>query len=187
MKEAVLERSKAKFWTYEDYLRNTDEGRYELINGRLEKMPAPSFMHQRVLSKLFVKLRLWVENRGKGEVLPAPFDVILGEKLVVQPDIVFIAKENLKNVKGGRLFGAPDLVVEIVSPQTVRRDTFVKKRLYAEAGVKEYWIVYPEERAIEVWVLKDGKYELHSVAEGEGKVKSEVLKGLEVDVGEVFI
>ncbi|NPB03092.1 MAG: Uma2 family endonuclease, partial [Thermotogae bacterium] len=101
--------------------------------------------------------------------------------------IVFIAKENLKNVKGGRLFGAPDLVVEIVSPQTVRRDTFVKKRLYAEAGVKEYWIVYPEERAIEVWVLKDGKYELHSVAEGEGKVKSEVLKGLEVEVKDVLI
>ncbi|NPB03214.1 MAG: Uma2 family endonuclease, partial [Thermotogae bacterium] len=109
-----------------------------------------------------------------------------GERVVVQPDIVFIAKENLKNVKGGRLFGAPDLVVEIVSPQTVRRDTFVKKRLYAEAGVKEYWIVYPEERAIEVWVLKDGEYELHSVAEGEGKVKSEVLKGLEVEVKDVF-
>ncbi|NPB04180.1 MAG: Uma2 family endonuclease, partial [Thermotogae bacterium] len=140
-----------------------------------------------VLKRLLYKLITWVEiEKGMGEILPAPFDVILGERVVVQPDIVFIAKENLKNVKGGRLFGPPDLVVEIVSPQTVRRDTFVKKRLYAEAGVKEYWIVYPEERAIEVWVLKDGKYELHSVAEGEGKVRSEVLKGLEVDVKEVF-
>ncbi len=186
MKQAVAEKPKEKVWTYREYLQNTDEGRYELINGRLERMPAPGFIHQRVLARLFLVMRLWTEEKSIGEVLPAPFDVILGERVVVQPGIVFISKENLKNVREGRLFGPPDLVVEIVSPNTVRRDTFVKKNLYAEAGVKEYWIVYPEERAIEVWVLKEGKYHLHSVSEGDGRVKSEVLKGLEVDVKGVF-
>ncbi len=184
MKETILD--SPKVWTYEDYLRHTDEGRYELINGRLEKMPSPSFEHQEISRNLAFLLWNFVKGKDLGEVLYAPFDVVLGERVVVQPDIVFIAKGNLKNIKEGRLFGPPDLVVEIVSPNTIRRDTFVKKRLYAEAGVKEYWIVYPEERALEVWVLRKGKYDLHSVAEGEGKVRSEVLKGLEVGLKEVF-
>ena len=86
------------------------------------------------------------------------------------------------------IMGPPDLVVEIISPTTVRRDTVVKKGIYEKFGVKEYWIVYPEERAVEVWVLNDdGKYELFSVAEGEGKVKSKVLEGLEIDLKGVFI
>ena len=186
MKGSVAERTKEKVWTYEDYLRSTQEGRYELINGRLERMPAPGFIHQEVSGRIWLVMRMFAERHGLGKVLYAPFDVILGERVVVQPDIVFISKENLKNVREDRLFGPPDLVVEIVSPNTVRRDTFVKKNLYAEAGVKEYWIVYPEERAIEVWVLKEGKYHLHSVSEGDGRVKSEVLKGLEVDIEEVL-
>ncbi len=187
MMGATAERPEGKLWTYEEYLHNTEEGRYELINGRLERMPAPNFIHQEVSRNLAFLLWAFVKSGGLGKVLPAPFDVILGERTVVQPDIVFISKENLKNVKEGRLFGPPDLVVEVVSPTTVRRDTFVKKELYAKAGVKEYWIVYPEERAIEVWVLKESKYHLHSVSEGDGRVKSEVLKGFEVDVKGVFV
>ena len=149
-------------------------------------MPAPNFIHQEVSRNLAFLLWAFVKSGGLGKVLYAPFDVILGESTVVQPDIVFISKENLKNVREGRLFGPLDLVVEVVSPDTVRRDTFVKKGIYAGAGVREYWIVYPEERAIEVWVLKGENYHLHSVAEGEGRVKSEVLKGFEMDVKEVF-
>ncbi|MEO0186691.1 MAG: Uma2 family endonuclease, partial [candidate division WOR-3 bacterium] len=85
------------------------------------------------------------------------------------------------------IMGVPDLIVEIVSPSTTRRDTVVKKEIYENFGVKEYWIVYPDEKAIEVWVLGDkGKYELYSFAEKEGKVKSKVLEGLEIDLKEVF-
>jgi len=188
MKEAVLERPKERVWTYEDYLNLEDEKRYEVINGRLKEMPAPSFEHQRILKRLLRLLDDFVEiTKDDGEILPAPFDVILSETIVVQPDIVFISNENLKNVKNGRLFGPPDLVVEIVSPATIRRDTVVKKGIYEKHGVREYWIVYPDERAIEVWVLSDkGKYELFSVAEREGKVKSKVLQGLEIDLKEVF-
>ena len=184
MKGSVAEKPKEKVWTYKEYLRNTDEGRYELINGRLERMPAPSVEHQRILLRLYKLLDRSV-GEARGEVLVAPVDVVLSQTVVVQPDLVLVLKEREDMVKD-RIFGPPDLVVEIVSPNTVRRDTFVKKELYAKAGVKEYWIVYPEERAIEVWVLKDGKYHLHSVSEGDGRVKSEVLKGLEVEAKEVF-
>ena len=187
MREAVVERPKRKVWTYEDYLRLEDDKRYEVINGRLYEMPAPGFEHQSILAYLHYKFYGFVRSQSVGEVLPAPFDVILSETVVVQPDIVFISKDNLKNIKKGRLFGPPDLVVEIISPATVRRDTIVKKGIYERFGVKEYWIVYPDERAVEVWVLNDeGKYELFSVAEGEGKVKSKVLEGLEIDLKEVF-
>ncbi len=187
MREAVVERPKRKVWTYEDYLRLTDDKRYEVINGRLEEMPAPSFEHQDILKLLLYTLTEEVEKkRSLGKILPAPFDVILSEAVVVQPDIVFISKDNLKNIKGGRLFGPPDLAIEIVSPDSYHRDRYEKFSLYERYGVKEYWLVYPEYRAIEVWCLKDGKYALHTVAAGNGEVSSCVLKGLKVKVEEVL-
>ncbi len=178
---------KEKLWTYEDYLKLEDDKRYEIINGRLEEMPAPNFEHQDILGGIFAKIREYVNRQQIGKVLPSPFDVILSENVVVQPDIVFISNENLKNIKDGRLFGAPDLVVEIVSLGSFKRDRYEKFKIYEEFGIKEYWIVYPGERVIEVWALgESGEYELYSFAEKEGKVKSKVLKGLEVDLKEIF-
>ncbi len=186
MKGAVLERPENNVLTYEDYLRLEDEKRYELINGRLHEMPAPGFEHQEVLNTLNVLLYLFVRDKGMGKVLPAPFDVVLSDTVVVQPDILFISNENLKNIKNGRLFGSPDLVVEIVSPSSYKRDRYEKFVLYEKCGVKEYWIVLPGEKVIEVWCLKDGKYVLHSVAVEKGEVESCVLKGLKVKVEEVI-
>ncbi len=187
MKEAVVDRPKRKVWTYEDYLRLTDDKRYELINGRLEEMPAPSFEHQKFLKRLINLLVNFAEmERGLGEILPVPFDVILSDTVVVQPDIVFISNENLKNIKQGRLFGPPDLAVEIVSPSSYYRDRYEKFNLYEKHGIKEYWIVLPGEKVIEVWCLKDGKYVLHSVAAEKGEVKSCVLKGFKIKVEEVL-
>ncbi len=188
MAVAVKERPKRKVWTYEDYLHLEDGKRYEVINGRLKEMPAPSFEHQDLLTVLLLKFRSFTDQRDLGKVLPAHFDIILSETVVVQPDIVFISKDKLKDVKQGRLFGPPDLVVEILSPGSFYRDRYEKFSLYEKYGVKEYWIIYPGERAVEVWVLNDeGKYELFGVAEGEGKIRSKVLKGLEIDLKEVFI
>jgi len=177
---------KEKVWTYEDYLKLSDDKRYEVINGRLYEMPAPLFEHQDICMALAVLMYNFVKLKKLGKVLSAPFDVILSEDTVVQPDIVFISTENLKNIKEGRLSGSPDLVIEIVSPTSYYRDRYEKFKIYEEAGIKEYWLVYPGERAIEVWALKEGKYELYSIASGEGKVKSKVLDGLEVDLKEVF-
>ncbi len=188
MAVAVKERPKRKVWTYEDYLRLEDNKRYEVINGRLYEMPAPTPLHQDVMMEIALIMRVFARKEGRGKVLPSPIDVVLGDRYVLQPDIVFISKDRLGIIGEKAIMGPPDLVVEIISPATVRRDTVVKKEIYEKVGVKEYWIVYPEERAVEVWVLNDkGKYELFSVAEGEGKVKSKVLEGLEIDLKEVFI
>ncbi len=186
MAVAVKERPKEKVWTYEDYLRLTDDKRYEVINGRLIEMPAPGFEHQIFSRNLGFLLWEHMKENGLGEVIYAPFDVILSETVVVQPDIVFISKDNLKNIKKGRLFGPPDLVVEIVSPSSYARDRYEKFVLYEKHGVKEYWIVLPGEKVIEVWCLKDGKYVLHSVAVEKGEVESCVLKGLKVKIEEVI-
>ena len=186
MAVAVKERPKRKVWTYEDYLRLMDDKRYEVINGRLEEMPAPGFEHQRIISKIILIMRGFSDKGNLGEVLPAPFDVILSETVVVQPDVIFISNETLKGVKQGRLFGPPDLVVEVVSPSSYARDRYKKFSLYERFGIKEYWIVYPEYRAIEVWCLKDGKYVLHSVAVEKGEVESCILKGFKVKVEEVI-
>ncbi len=97
----------------------------------------------------------------------------MGDRYVLQPDILFISKDRLGIIGEKAIMGPPDLVV--------------KKGIYEKFGVRKYWIVYSGERAIEVWVLNDkGKYELFSVAEGEGKVKSKVLEGLEIGLKEVF-
>ena len=186
MAVAVEERPKEKVWTYEDYLRLEDDKRYEVLNGRLVEMPAPSFEHQKVSGLIEFLLRGFVYKNKLGEIVDAPFDVILSETVVVQPDIVFISNEGLKNIKSGRLFGPPDLAVEIVSPSSYARDRYEKFSLYERFGIKEYWIVYPEYRAIEVWCLRDGKYVLHSVAAEKGEVGSCVIKGFKLKVEEVI-
>ncbi len=174
---------KEKVWTYRDYLGLNDDKRYEVINGRLYEMPAPTPWHQGILGNLYLILRNHV--RSKGIVFLSPIDVILSETLVVQPDLVFISKDKKDMIKD-RIYGSPDLVIEVVSPTSYYRDRYEKFKIYEKAGIKEYWLVYPGERAIEVWVLKEGKYELYSIASSEGKVKSKVLKGFEIDLKEVF-
>jgi len=186
MAVAVKEKPKRKVWTYEDYLRLTDEKRYEVINGRLEEMPAPTAEHQGIVADILTRLYMFVKENARGVVYPSPVDVILSETVVVQPDIVFISNDNLKNVKSGRIFGSPDLVVEIVSPSSYKRDRYEKFALYEKHGIKEYWIVYPGEKVVEIWCLKEGKYVLHSIAAEKGEVESCVLKGLKVKVEEVL-
>ncbi len=176
--------AKEKLWTYEDYLKLNDDKRYEVINGRLYEMPAPFVFHQRIVGRLYKKFDNFV-NPFWGEVIISPVDIILSEISIVQPDLVFISKDRKEIIKD-RIYGPPDLVVEVVSPASYYRDRYEKFRIYEEAGIKEYWLVYPGEKAIEVWVLKEDKYELYSIASSEGKVKSKVLKGFEVDLKEVF-
>ena len=185
MAVAVKEKPKEKVWTYEDYLRLTDDKRYEVINGRLYEMPAPTTEHQRILREIHTFMWEFVRKAEKGEVFFSPVDVILSDTAVVQPDLIFISGERLGIVRE-RIFGPPDLVVEIVSPSSYGRDRYDKFVLYERYGVKGYWIVLPREKVIEVWCLKDGKYVLHNVAVGSGEVESCVLKGFKVKVEEVL-
>lgn len=174
-----------KAWTYREYSELRDEARYEVISGELLAMaPAPDTFHQEWLANLFLLLSSHVKTNKLGRILLAPVDVILDAENVVQPDLVFVAAPRLNIIQRRGVFGAPDLVIEIVSPFSVHRDRHEKPELYAEFGIKELWIVDPGNHGIELFTLKSGTYELSSTAVAEGKVRSAVLD-LEFDVADV--
>lgn len=181
-----------KRWTYEDYLHLADDKRYEILGGKLFIMtPAPEFNHQLISARLQFSIMQFVESKNLGYVVDAPTDVILDEENVVQPDILFISRENKDIIKKKGVFGPPDLVVEIVSPSTQYRDVYEKKDLYAKFKIKEYWIVNPYMKCIEVLSLNEkGVYVLFSegyMDEGGNRtVQSRVLKDFILDLGEVF-
>ncbi len=148
--------------------------------------PAPLTSHQRVSFKLALAVGSFVDAEDLGEVFTAPIDVRLGELAnPVQPDILFIHKARLDIIKERWIDGAPDLIVEILSPGNWIDDRRTKYRLYALSGVREYWIVDPDKRQIEVFVLRGGDYELIGRFGPEETARSEVLPGFAVLVGEV--
>jgi len=181
---AVVEKQ-AKRWTYEEYYRLDDDQRYEIIDGELLMAPAADTWHQDSSRKLFRLIDGFVTKNRLGEVCYAPMDVVLDAENTVQPDLVFISTARAGIIKRRAVFGTPDLVVELISPSSVRRDRYDKKALYARFGVKEYWIGDPANKALEILTLKSGAYELHCCAEEKGKLTSLVLPGLEFDLAEI--
>jgi Uma2 family endonuclease len=182
--ESVI--TEEKIWTYEDYLELDDGIRYEIIKGELSMVPAPSLYHQRLSRKIEMIFIEYIEKHNLGEIFDAPVDVILDEQNTVQPDIVFVASENSHILKYKGIFGAPDLIVEIISPSSVYRDTHEKKNLYEKFDVKEYWIVDMGNVAIEVFTLQNQKYELFSFVAEKGSVKSKIIEGFELDITKIM-
>jgi Uma2 family endonuclease len=176
--------------TYAEYRALPDDGkRYELVDGVLREMadmPAPTLAHQLASRGLFRKLDSFVAERKLGQMLYAPVDVYLADDLSYQPDILFVANESRAKLTKDEVNGPPDLVVEIVSPASRNIDRKEKAANYANYGVREYWLVYPEAWIIEVLELKEGKFQLLG-RYGEGEtVRSEVLAGLEFLAETVF-
>lgn len=131
----------------------------ELINNKIVMPPAPSYEHQDVSGELFVQLRTFAASRELGKVQHAPLDVYLSKENVFQPDILFIAKDRLHIVQDGKVKGAPDLVVEILSPGTENFDRKEKRDAYERFGVKEYWVVNADTKAVIGYLLKNGVYQ----------------------------
>lgn len=183
MVPVIIEKKK---YTYEDYLKTPDDKRYELINGELLMTPSPVPHHQRISGKLEFMLRRFVTEKNLGEVLDAPCDVYLDNENVVQPDILFISRDRLGIIGEKNIQGAPDVVIEIISENSVYRDMVQKKKLYARFGVKEYWIVIPDEKEIEVYILKDNTYQLYQTYSKANILESPVLKGLKIVLTEIF-
>lgn len=174
-------------YTYEDYCQLPNDKRYELIDGELYEMaPSPITVHQRILLTLARLLADWVDRHGMGEALVAPFDVILSENDTFQPDILFVAEARRSIITHRACEGAPDLVVEILSPSTSQRDLGIKRERYALFGVREYWIVDPAARALEVLALREGEYVSLGVHAGETSPESAVLPGFSFPVQRLF-
>lgn len=181
---AVLEK-RTKRWTYEDCYKLDDDQRHEIIDGDLLMAPAPDTWHQSWIGDLYALLRTHVLRNKLGKVFMSPVDVVLDPNNTVQPDIVFVVSANLPIIQRRAIFGVPDLLIELVSPSSVRRDRYDKKALYARFGVKEYWIGDPANKALEILTLKNGNYELHGCADEQGKLTSLLLPGLEFDLSEI--
>jgi Uma2 family endonuclease len=174
-------------YTYQDYLELPDDGkRYEIINGELVMVAAPFTIHMRISKKIYNLLLSYSEDETKGEIFYAPIDVVLGDTNVFQPDLLYIKKENSYIITEKNIYGAPDLIVEILSPSTAYYDLFDKKEIYAQFGVQEYWIVDPMKQSVEIYLNRENIFELRQRLDKEGEAKSDVLKGFQVDVKEIF-
>jgi len=181
-----------KAYTYADYLTFDLDFMVELIRGKIFKMtPAPSMRHQEISGNLHAIVWSFFRN-DPCKVYAAPTDIVLPianmkkEKshTVVQPDLCVICDLSILDKQSA--FGAPTLVVEILSPHTKKKDLQLKYEIYEEAGVQEYWIIMPEEELLEQFVLLDNKYERIQTYTREDKIISRALKGLTVELREVF-
>ena len=178
---AVVDKAE-KVWTYDDYLGFDDDVPREIIGGKLSMSPAPELFHQRWARKILLAIQHHVELHRLGEVFFAPVDVVLDRENVVQPDLVFVSTANAHLLERRGIMGAPDLAVEIISAGSLRRDRYDKRELYARFGVKEYWLADVANQSLEVLSLQQSDYRLLSCATSEGKIRSEILPGFELDL-----
>jgi len=180
-------------FTYDDYLKWDDALRWELIEGIPYLMsPAPTREHQRILGQIFTQINVYLRNKSC-EVYPAPFDVRLPAKdekdaeitTVVQPDITIICDKDKLDDKGCK--GAPDLIIEILSPATAKKDLNEKFNLYESRGVKEYWVVFPLDKVIDIYQLNDdGKYEKAETYFKSDQIPISLFPGFNIDLEQVF-
>ena len=174
-------------WTYDDLLALPDDGkRYEIIEGVLYEMPAPNWAHATVIANLFLLLGPIVQALG-GLLRTAPLDIFFPGADPVQPDmIVLLPGSRGKPVRRG-VEGRPDIVIEILSPSNRGHDRLTKRALYARAGVREYWIVDPEARTLEIMVLDGDVLRGHQTAGGDDPVDSPLLSAAAFPVSALFV
>lgn len=178
-------------FNYDDYksLPESMDKRYELLDGDIKMVPAPTTGHQRVLINLGVLLVTFVRQHNLGQVLTAPVDVVFGEgknREVVQPDLVFISHERKHIVAEEEIRGGPDLVIEILSPGTEERDRGYKRSLYLRYGVREYWIVDPKAEAIEIYLPVEGGFQQKGPYQSIVLETSGLLPHLQLNFEDVF-
>ncbi|MFD0671081.1 Uma2 family endonuclease [Cohnella sp. GCM10027633] len=180
------DRVKEQLVTYDVYAAMPEDGhRYEIFDGVLEMMsPGPSTVHQGI----GMELSLLLSRSCKSDyvILTAPLDVILSRMNVLQPDIVMVHRSRMEILTMRGIEGAPDLVVEVLSPGSRKRDRVRKLPIYAKHGVPEYWIVDPSARTLEQLTLAGGKYEASNLFEEDDVVASEKLSCVSFKVSELF-
>jgi Uma2 family endonuclease len=172
-------------WTYADYCRiPADRKRHQIVDGRHFVSPAPSLRHQEVALRLAMELVRAVEDRRRGRVFVAPVDVHLAPGTIVQPDLVVLSNRHTSRLGQKKITGAPDLLVEILSPSHRTLDTVRKRERYERAGVRELWLVDPDADSLVQLVLRRGRYV--EVANDGPIVRLRALRGITVDLRAVF-
>ena len=179
--------TESTLFTAADY-RALGEGppHHQLIEGELIMAPAPSSYHQMILCNLIYFLRTHLETQPIGKIFPAPFDVYFDETNVLQPDLVFIANSRMAMVGKDGAHGAPDLVVEILSPATARLDLDQKRGVYARCGVAELWIIVPDSRQIQIYRLQEDPIRPAAIYEQTDTFRSALFPGLDIPAAQIF-
>lgn len=181
--------SQTQLVSYQDYrlFEADDPYFYQLLNGRLVQKKANSPRHQIILQNLNLSMALHVRSQQLGTVLFAPVDVFWDEYNAPHPDLVFVSTQKEALITNDGIMGAPDLVVEIVSPSSIARDRVEKLKLYQKYGIPEYWMIDPAYSSVEIYTLDDEQeYQLHQHVLEKGKAKSWVLKEWELEVATLF-
>ena len=180
-------RGTAKLYTYADYLQLPEDGvRYEILNGELLMSPAPNLGHQKTLGNLYVAIDSFLKKHPLGEIYLAPTDVLLSEVTVLQTDIVFIMRERFDILTRENIQGAPDLVVEVLSLGTEKRDREGKLAQYSRFGVQEYWMVDHEKQWVEVWRRAEDELCLHQRLAQPQILTTPLLPGLKIRLAKIF-
>jgi Uma2 family endonuclease len=172
---------------YDDYASMPDDGkRYEILDGELAVTASPVVRHQRVSRNLEFLLHAYVSAHGLGEVFDAPLTVILDAHTIVEPDLVFVSSARAAIVKERFIDGAPDLLVEILSPSTAARDRGAKAKLYAQLGVDEYWIVDADARTLDVFERSETAYRASGALREDDRFSPRLLPGLTIALSSVW-
>ncbi|HYU32590.1 MAG TPA: Uma2 family endonuclease [Thermoanaerobaculia bacterium] len=174
--------------TYEDYLLFPDDGlRHEILDGEHCVTNAPSRWHQKAVTNLiYFFMDLLRREPTLGEVYTAPFEVLFSVHDVALPDLVFVSQERIGILTDKNIQGAPDLIVEVLSPTTRRSDETVKPEIYERFGVREYWLVDPKLQTVQVFRESEGSFVLFSELSGEDALTTPLLPGLAIPVSQIF-
>lgn len=185
---AILFPDTSRKWTFEDVKDWGEDVYCEILEGELFMSPTPTFYHQEVSLNLAILLKNFIKSNDLGRICTAPQDVRLSPTNLLQPDILFISKSNSKAEILGSVIGPPDLVVEVISPSSIRRDYHQKMKIYSKFGISEYWIVDPANRVVEVFVLTDeNEYELFFFNDDlESEAESKCLPGFKAKLKDIF-
>ncbi len=173
-------------FTYEDYCNAPEDRRYELHDGDLILVPSPKEQHQDLVGSIYFLLRGFVMGERTGRAYIAPFDVVLSDYDVVQPDVLFVSNDRLDIITADNIQGAPDLVVEVLSPSTAHRDRTYKRSLYARHGVTEFWLVDPVARTIEVLLLDANGYDIAGSYGAGDTLASPTLTEFTLRIDDIF-
>ena len=189
--EPVVPGASDRRLTYEDFLLFPDDGqRHELIDGEHYVTPSPNTRHQDLVGRLYLEIGLYVrQHPGIGRVFVAPFDVLFTKWDIVEPDLLFIARDQLDILTDKNVQGPPALVIEILSPGTRKTDEQAKRRLFERGGVREYWIVDPELDLVKVFARQDDSSFPRTAElsrERADVLTTELLPGLSIPLSELF-